>query len=126
MDSPSTDQPRETVPDRHLRFCQLASLDSELREAIALIVKVKLIRNFQDSYDTNACKGSALLTVAQKPRANLGRAVLANPDFFIKDEAGSSVDIFSEVKIQAALQTLLYPTPNFVSARHLSSFSNTD
>ncbi len=126
MDSPSTDQPRETVPDRHLRFCQLASLDSELREAIALIVKVKLIHNFQDSYDTNACKVSALLTVAQKPRANLGRAVLANPDFFIKDEAGSSVDIFSEAKIQAALQTLLYPTPNFVSARHLSSFSNTD
>ncbi len=126
MESPSTDQPRDTVPNRHLRFCQLSSLDSELREAIALIVKVKLIRNFQDSYDTNTCKGSALLTVAQKPRANLGRAVLANPDFFIKDEAGSSVDTISEVKIQTALQTLLYPTPNFVTARHLSSFCNTD
>ncbi len=110
----------------NLRYGRLEATDTEVREAAELVGVDEFIRTFPDGYDTDVGEGGALLSVGQKQLISMARAVLANPDIFIMDEATSSVDTVTEAKIQAAMQTLLFSTTSFVIAHRLSTIRNAD
>ena len=110
----------------NLRYGRLDATDTEVREAAELVGADEFIRNFQDSYETNVGEGGSLLSVGQKQLISMARAVLANPDIFVMDEATSSVDTITEARIQAAMRTLLYSTTSFVIAHRLSTIRNAD
>ncbi len=110
----------------NLRYGRLDATDTEVREAAALVGADEFIRHFAAGYDTDVGEGGSLLSVGQKQLISLARAVLAQPDIFIMDEATSSVDTITEAKIQAAMQTLLFSTTSFVIAHRLSTIRNAD
>jgi ATP-binding cassette subfamily B protein len=71
-------------------------------------------------------EGGTRLSVGQRQLVALARAVLADPQVFIMDEATSSVDTETEQLIQAAIDTALKGRIAFVIAHRLSTIRGAD
>jgi ATP-binding cassette subfamily B protein len=71
-------------------------------------------------------EGGNLLSVGQKQLISLARAVLAQPEIFIMDEATSSVDTLTEALIQRGMETLMRSSTSFVIAHRLSTIKRAD
>ena len=71
-------------------------------------------------------EGGVLLSTGQKQLLSLARAVLAQPDIFIMDEATSSVDTLTEALIQQGMDNLMDGRTSFVIAHRLSTIRNAD
>lgn len=105
----------------NLRYGRLDATDEELEEATRVIGAFDFITHFEKGFDTQVGEGGGLLSVGQKQLLSLARAVLANPEIFVMDEATSSVDTLTEVLIQKGMQHLLDTTTSFVIAHRLST-----
>jgi ATP-binding cassette subfamily B protein len=57
---------------------------------------------------------------------SLARAMLANPDIFIMDEATSSVDTLTEAQIQEGMDAIMEGRTSFIIAHRLSTIKNAD
>jgi ATP-binding cassette subfamily B protein len=79
-----------------------------------------------DGYDTMISEGSTNISVGQRQLISFARALLANPQLLILDEATSSVDPYTELIIQNALQKLLENRTAIVIAHRLSTVRSSD
>ena len=77
-------------------------------------------------YDAEVGEGGTKLSVGQRQLIALARAVLADPQIFIMDEATSSVDTETEQLIQSAIDTVLGGRIAFVIAHRLSTIRAAD
>ena len=66
------------------------------------------------------------LSTGQRQLISLARAVLADPQILIMDEATSSVDTRTEQLIQKAMETILEGRTSFVIAHRLSTIRSAD
>ncbi len=71
-------------------------------------------------------EGGNLLSVGQKQLISLARAVLAQPEIFIMDEATSSVDTLTEALIQQGMENLMAQCTSFIIAHRLSTIKRAD
>ena len=79
-----------------------------------------------DGYDTLLGDEGIKLSVGEKQRLAIARAVLTNPGILILDEATSSLDSLSEALIQKAMANVLEGRTSFVIAHRLSTIVNSD
>ena len=84
----------------NLRYGRLDATDDEIEDAAKLAGAHDFIVTLEKGYDEEVGEGGVLLSVGQKQLISLARAVLAEPDIFIMDEATSSVDTLTEALIQ--------------------------
>jgi ATP-binding cassette subfamily B protein len=77
-------------------------------------------------YDEEVGEGGNLLSTGQKQLISLARAVLAQPEIFIMDEATSSVDTLTEALIQQGMETLMQGRTSFIIAHRLSTIKRAD
>lgn len=82
------------------------------------------ILGFTDGYDTKIGERGVKLSGGQRQRLALARAILANPQILILDEATSSLDSESERLIQQSLEQFLPGRTSFVIAHRLSTVMN--
>ena len=75
---------------------------------------------------TQVGEGGSRLSTGQRQLIALARAILADPQVFVLDEATSSVDTETERLIQAAVDTVLVGRIAFVIAHRLSTIKNAD
>jgi ATP-binding cassette subfamily B protein len=116
-----TDTIRENI-----RYGRLNATDEEIFEAAKLANAHEFIRRLPDGYDTVLSDGGGNLSQGQRQMLAISRAILANPSILILDEATSSVDTRTELKIQEAMQNLMKGRTNFVIAHRLSTIRNAD
>lgn len=105
----------------NLRYGRLNASDEEIEEAAKLAGAHEFISKLEKGYEEPVGEGGNLLSVGQKQLISLARAVLANPELFIMDEATSSVDTLTEAFIQQGMETLMKNTTSFIIAHRLST-----
>lgn len=84
------------------------------------------IRTLPDGYDTILNEEVSNISQGQKQLLTIARALLADPQIMILDEATSSVDTRTEKQIQNAMKTLLKGRTSFVIAHRLSTIREAD
>lgn len=109
-----------TIRD-NLRYGRLDATDAEVEEAAKMVGADAFITRLENGYEEEVGEGGSLLSVGQKQLLSLARAVLADPDIFIMDEATSSVDTLTESLIQQGMDTLLEGRTSFIIAHRLST-----
>ena len=80
----------------------------------------------EQGYGEDVGEGGNLLSVGQKQLISLARAILAEPDIFIMDEATSSVDTLTEALIQQGMEVVMEGRTSFIIAHRLSSLMHAD
>jgi ATP-binding cassette subfamily B protein len=105
----------------NIRYGCLNATDADVEEASKLAGAHDFIMNFEKKYQQNVGEGGNLLSVGQKQLVSIARAILANPDIFIMDEATSSVDTLTEALIQRGMENLMQGRTSFIVAHRLST-----
>lgn len=109
-----------TIRD-NLRYGRLDASDDELVDAARLAGAHDFIVTLENGYDEQVGEGGSKLSVGQKQLISLARAILADPDLFIMDEATSSVDTLTEALIQRGMEQMMEGRTSFVIAHRLST-----
>jgi ATP-binding cassette subfamily B protein len=84
------------------------------------------IRTLPNGYDTIISSDGTQISQGQQQLLTIARAILADPQLLILDEATSSVDTRTEILIQRAMEELLLNRTSFVVAHRLSTIRDAD
>jgi ATP-binding cassette, subfamily B, bacterial len=114
-----------TISD-NIRYGCLSAMDEEIEKAAKIAGAHEFIVTFDKGYKQEVGEGGNLLSVGQKQLISLARAVLANPEIFIMDEATSSVDTLTEALIQKGMAALMTGRTSFIIAHRLSTIRRAD
>jgi ATP-binding cassette subfamily B protein len=110
----------------NLRFGRLDATDEEIEAAAKVAHAHEFITEMEKGYDTEVGEGGNLLSTGQKQLISLARAVLADPDLFIMDEATSSVDTVTEALIHKGMENLMHDRTSLIIAHRLSTIRRAD
>ena len=110
----------------NLRYGNLEATDEEVEAAARLAGAHDFIMALEKGYDEDVGEGGGLLSVGQKQLISLARAILAEPDIFIMDEATSSVDTLTEALIQQGMEVVMEGRTSFIIAHRLSTIKRAD
>jgi ATP-binding cassette subfamily B protein len=110
----------------NIRYGRLDATDADIRRAAETANAHAFIRHLPSGYDTPLREDAANLSQGQRQLLAIARAVLADPDILVLDEATSSVDTRTEVQIQQAMLRLMKGRTSFVIAHRLSTIRGAD
>jgi len=114
-----------TIRD-NIAFGRPEASDEEVISAAKAAAAHSFITTFPEGYATPVGERGATLSGGQKQRIAIARALLLDPRILILDDSTSSVDVATEVQIQAALDRLMRGRTSFVIAQRISTVLNAD
>ena len=114
-----------TVRD-NIRFGKLDATDEEIVAAAKLANADSFIRRLPDGYDTVIAEDGGNISQGQKQLLCIARVMLCLPPMLILDEATSSIDTRTEVRIQAAFARMMQGRTSFIVAHRLSTIRDAD
>ena len=110
----------------NIRYGRLEASDEEVIEAARMADADHFITKLPQGYQTMLSERASNLSQGQRQMLAIARAILADPGILILDEATSSVDTRTEVRIQNALLRLMKGRTSFVIAHRLSTIRDAD
>jgi len=110
----------------NIRYGRLDATDEQVVEAARMADADDFIRKLPQGYQTVLSERASNLSQGQRQMLSIARAILADPSILILDEATSSVDTRTEVRIQKALLRLMEGRTSFVIAHRLSTVRDAD
>lgn len=141
-------QPLESIPLGHLRsqiavvsqepflfngtirenilYGRLDATEAEMVAAAETANAAEFIRRLPDGFDTRVGERGIRLSVGEKQRISIARALLKDAPILILDEATASVDTATERLIQEALKRLMSNRTSFVIAHRLGTIRDAD
>ena len=105
--------------------CQSAD-DERMRRAAEMANADVFIERLPEGYDTQLSESGSNLSQGQRQLLSIARAVLADPKILILDEATSSVDTRTEMRIQQAMVNLMKNRTSLIIAHRLSTIRDAD
>ncbi|WP_407267890.1 ABC transporter ATP-binding protein [Radiobacillus sp. PE A8.2] len=110
----------------NIRYGRLDASDDEVMEAAKAVQADSFIKQLPNGYETEVEERGKMLSVGQRQLISFARALLADPKILILDEATSSIDTETEMKIQNGMEKLMNNRTSFVVAHRLSTIENAD
>ena len=110
----------------NLRYGRPDATEAEVIAAAKLVGAHHFISQMPNGYQTVLTENSRNLSQGQRQLLAITRCVLADPDILILDEATSSVDTHTEMRIQKAMEQLMKGRTSFVIAHRLRTVVNAD
>ncbi|MEK5258613.1 ABC transporter ATP-binding protein [Paenibacillus sp. FSL H7-0442] len=110
----------------NIRFGRLDATDEEVEQASKLANAHSFIMRMKDGYDKVLEANGSGISQGQKQLLAIARAILANPSILVLDEATSSIDTITEMKIQEGLERLMQGRTSFVIAHRLNTIRLAD
>ncbi len=114
-----------TIKD-NIKFGKLDASDEEIISTAKQVQAHDFIIELENGYDTIVGERGNKLSEGQKQLISFARALILDPPILILDEATSSIDPYSELLIQQALETLLKNRTSISIAHRLSTIINSD
>ena len=114
-----------TIAD-NIRLGKTDATDDEVIEAAKKAHAHSFIKRLPDGYKTKIGEDGGSLSQGQKQLLCITRLMLCPPPMLILDEATSSIDTRTEIKIQKAFNTLMKNRTTFIVAHRLSTIQNAD
>ncbi|MFC0557437.1 ABC transporter ATP-binding protein [Halalkalibacter alkalisediminis] len=105
----------------NIRYGRLDATDQEVEEAAKQANAYTFISKLPEQFDTVLEQDHTGLSQGQKQLISIARVMLANPSILVLDEATSSIDTITEIKIQEALERLMKGRTSFVIAHRLNT-----
>jgi ATP-binding cassette subfamily B protein len=110
----------------NIRYAAPGATREEIENAAAAANADAFIKRLKNGYDTQVSGGTDALSQGQRQLLAISRAVLCQSPILILDEATSSVDTRTELKIQEAFTRLAQGRTTFVIAHRLSTIRDAD
>ncbi len=110
----------------NILYGKLTATEDELIAAAKAANCYEFIARLPEGFDTAVGERGVKLSVGEKQRVSIARALLKNSPILILDEATASVDTATERLIQEALEHLMRGRTSFVIAHRLSTIRNAD
>lgn len=110
----------------NILYGKLDATEEELHAAARAANCHEFIARLPEGYDSRVGERGVKLSVGEKQRVSIARALLKNAPILILDEATASVDTATEKLIQEALERLMAHRTSFVIAHRLSTIRNAD
>ncbi|MEZ5414928.1 MAG: ABC transporter ATP-binding protein [Opitutaceae bacterium] len=110
----------------NIRYGRLEATDAEVEAAAKMVNAHEFISALEGGYEASVGEGGNRLSTGQRQLISFARALLANPQIFVMDEATSSIDTETEQLIQRGMETMLAGRISFVIAHRLSTIRRAD
>ena len=110
----------------NIRYGNENASEEEFLSAVKAAKVDYFVSTLPDGFDTELDEDGSNLSAGQKQLLTIARAILADPEILILDEATSCVDTRTEVQIQDAMKNLMCGRTNFVIAHRLSTIREAD
>ena len=110
----------------NIRYGRLDATDEEVIAAAKAAHVHHFVQTLPDGYNMILNEEASNVSQGQKQLLTIARAILADPKILILDEATSSVDTRTEVRIQKAMDNLMRGRTSFVIAHRLSTIRDAD
>ena len=110
----------------NLRYGNENATDEEVIAAAKSAHAHSFIKRMPDGYNTEISEGGGNLSQGQKQLLCIARAMLTDPSVLILDEATSSIDTLTEIRVQKAFAKMMKGRTIFVVAHRLSTIKESD
>jgi len=110
----------------NIAYGRPGATDEEITAAAKAAHADHFIRALPDGYNTVLNEDASNISTGEKQLITIARALLADPEILILDEATSSVDTRTEILIQKAMKTLMKGRTSFVIAHRLSTIRDAE
>jgi ATP-binding cassette subfamily B multidrug efflux pump len=110
----------------NIRYGRLDATDEEVIAAAKAAHVDHFIKTLPKGYQMELNEEASNISQGQKQLLTIARAILADPKILILDEATSSVDTRTEIRIQKAMDNLMNGRTSFVIAHRLSTIRDAD
>ncbi|WLR48720.1 ABC transporter ATP-binding protein [Halobacillus litoralis] len=115
-----------TTIRENIRYGRLDATDTEVEQAARSAMAHDFITRLPEGYDTVLDSDGKGVSHGQRQLLSIARAMIADPSLLILDEATSSIDTVTEMKINAGLINLMKRRTSFVIAHRLHTIRSAD
>lgn len=110
----------------NMKYGKPDATNEEIKAAAVMAGADGFIRRLPKGYDTLLTENGGNLSQGERQLLAIARAMLADPSILVLDEATSSVDTRTELRIQAAMLQMMQGRTSFAIAHRLSTIRNSD
>ncbi|MCH5201790.1 MAG: ABC transporter ATP-binding protein [Oscillospiraceae bacterium] len=110
----------------NIRYGKLDATDEEVINAAKAAHVHSFVKHLPNGYNMELNEEASNVSQGQKQLLTIARTILADPKILILDEATSSVDTRTEVRIQRAMDNLMKGRTSFIIAHRLSTIRDAD
>lgn len=110
----------------NIRYGKEDATDEEVQHAARIAQAHQFITEMPDEYDSFVTQGGTNLSGGQKQRLTIARALVRKPEIYIFDDNFSALDLKTEAKLRAALQSEIQNATVIIVAQRISTIIDAD